>query len=110
MVVADARGNRLRELLALFEKKDTLLEVLSDEARSGDRVQIFIGRENLVKVMDNSTLVFKTVTQNGKPVGAIGIIGPTRMNYRRVIATIDSLSRGITETIDGPRHPEGDES
>ena len=32
------------------------------------------------------------------------------MNYRRVIATIDSLSRGITETIDGPRHPEGDES
>ena len=72
-------------------------------------MQIFIGRENLVKVMDNSTLVFKTVMQNGKPVGAIGIIGPTRMNYRRVIATIDSLSKGIAETIEAPKR-RGDES
>ncbi|MBQ3708298.1 MAG: heat-inducible transcription repressor HrcA [Clostridia bacterium] len=96
--------DRLREMLALFEKKDTLLEVLSDEAHQGDHVQIFIGRENLVKVMDNSTLVFKTVMQNGKPVGAIGIIGPTRMNYRRVIATIDGLSKGIAETIEAPKH------
>ena len=102
--------DRLREMLALFEKKDKLLEVLSDEAHSGDRVQIYIGRENLVKVMDNSTLVFKTVTQDGKPVGAIGIIGPTRMNYRRVIATIDSLSRNITEAINAPKDKDGSES
>ena len=81
--------DRLREMLALFEKKETLLEVLSEEAKGDDRVQVFIGRENVVKVMDNSTLIFKTVTQNGKPVGAIGVIGPTRMDYRRVIATIE---------------------
>jgi len=91
--------DRLRELLALFEKKETLLEVLSDEARKDDHVQVFIGRENVVKVMDNSTLVFKTVTQNGRPVGAIGIIGPTRMDYRRVIATIDSLTAGVTDAL-----------
>ena len=60
--------------------------------------------------MDNSTLVFKTVTQDGKPVGAIGIIGPTRMNYRRVIATIDSLSRNITEAINAPKDKDGSES
>jgi len=53
----------------------------------------------VVKVMDNSTLVFKTVTQNGRPVGAIGIIGPTRMDYRRVIATIDSLTAGVTDAL-----------
>ena len=94
--------DRLRELLALFEKKETLLEVLSDEARKDDHVQVFIGRENVVKVMDNSTLVFKTVTQNGRPVGAIGIIGPTRMDYRRVIATIDSLTAGVTDALGSP--------
>jgi len=95
--------DRLREMLALFEKKEALLEVLSDEARKDDQVQVFIGRENVVKVMDNSTLIFKAVTQNGKAVGAIGIIGPTRMDYRRVIATIDSLSRGVTDALGSPR-------
>ncbi len=95
--------DRLREMLALFEKKETLLEVLSDETRKDDQVQVFIGRENVVKVMDNSTLVFKTVSQNGRPVGAIGIIGPTRMDYRRVIATIDSLTRSVTDALGSPR-------
>ena len=95
--------DRLREMLALFEKKETLLEVLSEEAKGDDRVQVFIGRENVVKVMDNSTLVFKTVTQNGKPVGAIGVIGPTRMDYRRVIATIEGLTKSVTDALGGPK-------
>ncbi len=94
--------DRLREMLALFEKKDALLEVLSEEAAGDDRVKIFIGRENLVKVMDNSTLVFKAIVNNGQTVGAIGIIGPTRMDYKRVIATIDSLSRGVSDALDSP--------
>ncbi len=51
--------------------------------------------------MDNSTLVFKTIVSQGKPVGAIGIIGPTRMNYRRVIATIDSLTKGVSDELSG---------
>ncbi len=93
--------DRLRDMLALFEKKDALLEVLSGEARADDRVQVYIGRENLVKVMDNSTLVFKAIVENGKTVGAIGIIGPTRMDYRRVIATIDSVTRGVTDALEG---------
>ncbi len=97
--------DRLRDMLALFEKKDALLEVLSDEARQDDRVQIYIGRENLVKVMDNSTLVFKSIVDGGRTLGAIGIIGPTRMDYGRVIATIDRLSRGVTEALHEPKKP-----
>ena len=96
--------DRLRDMLALFEKKDTLLRVLSDEARNDDRVQVFIGRENLVKVMDNSTLVFKAIVDQGRTVGAIGIIGPTRMDYGRVIATVDRLSRGISEALEKPKN------
>ncbi len=95
--------DRLRDMLALFEKKEALLEVLSDEAQHGDGVQVFIGRENLVKVMDNSTLVFKAIVDHGQTVGAIGIIGPTRMDYGRVIATIDRLSRGVAEALDSPK-------
>lgn len=95
--------DRLRDMLALFEKKDALLRVLSEETQRGSDVQVYIGRENLVKVMDNSTLVFKTIMDKGKPVGAIGIIGPTRMDYRRVIATIDSLTKSVSEALEAPK-------
>ena len=91
---------RLRDMLALFEKKDMLLKVLSEEAKNSSGMQVFIGRENLVKVMDNSTLVFKPVVKDGKTVGAIGIIGPTRMDYRRVLAAIDSITKGVADVIE----------
>lgn len=92
--------DRLRDMLALFEKKDMLLKVLSEEAKNSSGMQVFIGRENLVKVMDNSTLVFKPVVKDGKTVGAIGIIGPTRMDYRRVLAAIDSITKGVADVIE----------
>ena len=100
--------DRLRDMLALFEKKEALLEVLSDEAQHDDRVQVFIGRENLVKVMDNSTLVFKAIVDQGQTVGAIGIIGPTRMDYGRVIATIDRLTRGVSDALNRPKKSDED--
>ena len=45
--------------------------------------------------MDNSTLIYKNLKLNGKTIGAIGIIGPCRMDYSRVLATIDKLSDEI---------------
>ena len=45
--------------------------------------------------------MFKTVTENGKPIGAIGVIGPTRMDYGRVISVLDRLSEGIGDVITG---------
>lgn len=91
--------DRLRDMIALFEKKDDLFEVISNDAQNGDQVQVYIGRENIVKVMDNSTLIFKAIHDRGRPVGAIGIIGPTRMDYRRVISTINHLTNGVTELL-----------
>lgn len=94
--------DRLRDMIDLFEKKDDLLQVLSEDAYSEpdrDKVKIYIGRENLVKIMDNSTLIYKTVKRDGVPVGAIGLIGPTRMNYGRAIALIDNISDSVSGLI-----------
>ena len=92
--------DRLREMLAMFERKDELFKMLTPEINHvGDGVKILIGSENTVKIMDNSTLIFKTVHRGGKPVSTIGIIGPTRMNYGRAIAMIDSLTDGISDLI-----------
>lgn len=107
--------DRLREMLAMFERKNELLEIVSDgvgeevalpAVTGDDKVHVYIGSENTVKIMDNSTLIFKTIKDGDRPIGAIGIIGPTRMDYSKVIATIDKLTSGIS-TLLGSRS--GDE-
>ncbi|MBQ7715656.1 MAG: heat-inducible transcription repressor HrcA [Clostridia bacterium] len=97
--------DRLQDMLSLFENKDDLLNVMSDESADADpdSVRVYIGSENVVKTMDNSTLIFKPIIQSGKTVGAIGIIGPTRMDYSRVIAMINRLTDGISEIISDNR-------
>ena len=110
--------DKLQGLLSLFEKKDDLLDVISDESEAdrSDSVRVFIGSENVVKTMDNSTLIFKPIMQGDKTVGAIGIIGPTRMDYSRVIAMINRLTDGISEIMNdrrslaAPKTPEGGET
>ena len=96
-------GERLRDMLTMFERKQDLLDVFSESEMQTDddgSVKIYIGRENLVKTMDNSTLVYKPIKRGGILVGAIGVIGPTRMNYSRVIAMIDHLSSGVSSLIE----------
>ena len=107
---------RLQDMLSLFESKDDLLDVISDgsEEDTDDSVKVIIGSENVVKTMDNSTLIFKPIVQGGKTVGVIGIIGPTRMDYSRVIAMINRLTEGISEVMNEGRRslapPPGDSS
>ena len=97
--------DRLQNMLSMFEEKDDLLEVISDVSNEeqSDEVKVFIGSENVVKQMDNSTLIFKPIVQGGKTVGAIGIIGPTRMDYSRGIAMINRLTDGISEIMNDGR-------
>lgn len=86
---------QLRELLGAFEKKEDILELVSEHE---DGVNVVIGSESSVKVMNNSALVFKPVVRDGKTLGAIGIIGPRRMDYAKVVATIEGLA-GNVESI-----------
>jgi hypothetical protein len=57
--------------------------------------------------MNNSTVVFKTIHKDGKPVGAIGVIGPLRMDYARVLSTLDGLTGNIADLLgEGAPPPE----
>ncbi len=107
-------SDSLQDMLTMFEDKDDLIEAISDEsaehAQDGN-VRVYIGSENVVKNMNNSTLIFKPITKGGKTVGAIGIIGPIRMDYPKVIAMIDQLTKGIDEIMNEQRGlPEGGNS
>ena len=88
----------LRSVIDLLERKEPILDMVN-ASRDSDEVNVYIGSENNVKVMSNSTLVFKTIRSGGRVLGAIGVIGPRRMDYARVISTIDQLASGIDHLL-----------
>ena len=65
----------------------------------GDEVGVIIGKENISDSMSDSTLVVKKIKKDGKVVGAIGIIGPCRMDYANVMATVDALAESVGKMI-----------
>ena len=88
-------------LLKLYEfrRKDEILDLVSQS--DSDDINVLIGSESPVKVMNNSAMVFKPITNNGKVVGVIGILGPRRMDYKKVLQTIEEIGAGISGMIDG---------
>ena len=90
---------QLKEMLDLFENKENILKLVSSE-EGGKDLQVHIGSENAIGAMSNSAFIYRTVRRGGKVVGAVGVIGPTRMDYSRVIAILNHLSDGITDAFD----------
>ncbi len=101
-----ADTDRFREMLGALEKKDEILNLVS-EAKDDD-INVIIGSESAVKVMDHSALVFKPIVKNGKTLGAIGVIGPLRMDYAKVLATIAGLSGRLADLINENSLTDGD--
>ncbi len=88
---------QLQQLLGTLEKKEDFLDLVS--RADNDGINVLIGSESEVKVMNNSALVFKPIVKDGRTVGAIGIIGPRRMDYAKVLATLEGLSGNIADMI-----------
>lgn len=91
----------LGELLGALERKEDILDLVGENV--GEGVNVVIGSEGGVKVMGNSTVVFKPIKRGDKTVGAIGVIGPLRMDYARVLATLDNLGANITNLLNEPK-------
>ncbi len=92
--------DKLQKMISTIENKEDIIRAVSTIDQSDDDTKIFIGSENMVKIMDDSTLIYKNLKLNGKTIGAIGIIGPCRMDYSKVLSTIDQLSEEISKLSD----------
>ncbi|MCB1394836.1 MAG: heat-inducible transcriptional repressor HrcA [Rhodobacter sp.] len=80
---------RIRELFDDLERKRDIAEVL-DLTERGDGVRIFIGSENKLFSLTGSTLVVSPyMNADSKIIGAVGVIGPTRLNYGRIVPIVD---------------------
>jgi heat-inducible transcriptional repressor len=89
---------RMRDMFALFETKTSLLQLL-DASNRAQGVQIFIGGESERMPFDNMALVTAPYEVNGKVVGTVGVIGPTRMAYDRVIPIVDITAKLVTSAL-----------
>lgn len=93
----------LSGLLGLPDHKSDLLDILS--GAKPDTVHVYIGSENRLDVMRNSSLVFRTISNGGHVVGAIGVIGPCRMDYSKVITALEYLSGNISDLMKNETGP-----
>ncbi len=92
---------RARRLFDDLEKTKDLIQVL-DLAKAGEAVRVFIGSENsLFSLSGSSLIVAPYMNAERKVVGALGVIGPTRLNYARVIPVVDYTARVVGRVLDG---------
>lgn len=92
---------RLRELFTLFEQKTGLVQLLELSNRA-EGVQIFIGGESGLAPLDECSVVTAPFEVDGRVVGSVGVIGPTRMAYERVIPIVDVTAKLLSSALSGP--------
>ncbi|WP_406855632.1 heat-inducible transcriptional repressor HrcA [Alsobacter sp. KACC 23698] len=92
---------RIRLLFEDLETKKDVIDLLA-RAEQGEGVRIFIGSENKLFSLSGSSLIaapFRDATQ--KIVGVVGVIGPTRLNYARIVPMVDYTARVVSKLLEG---------
>ena len=92
------RRETVRRLLELLEHEEAMLRLLDALADEGE-VVVRIGRENPFAAMREASVVVAPYRRGPDRVGAIAVIGPTRMEYPGAMSTVREVSRGLTRTI-----------
>ncbi|MGE5301390.1 MAG: heat-inducible transcriptional repressor HrcA [Acidobacteriota bacterium] len=90
--------DRIKELLKTIEDKHIIVKLL-DKIADADGPQVIIGSENSLDEMKTFSIVAATYKEGSRPMGAVGIIGPTRMNYLQAISIVDLTATYITEML-----------
>jgi heat-inducible transcriptional repressor len=90
--------NRLRELFSLFEQKTSLMQLL-DVSNRAEGVQIYIGGESGIASLDECSVITSSYEVDGQVVGSLGVIGPTRMAYERMIPIVDITAKLLSSAL-----------
>ncbi|MFI4940798.1 MAG: heat-inducible transcriptional repressor HrcA [Burkholderiales bacterium] len=98
--VTDLSSNMasLRRLFDMFEQKTGLIQLL-DVSSQATGVQVFIGGESELMPIDEMSVVTAPYEINGKIVGTLGVIGPTRMAYERMIPIVDITAKLLSNAL-----------
>ncbi len=89
---------RLRRLFDMFDQKTSILHLL-DLAQRAQGVQIYIGGESGLMPLDECSVITAPYEVNGQVIGTLGVIGPTRMAYDRVIPIVDVTAKLLSQAM-----------
>jgi heat-inducible transcriptional repressor len=89
--------DKMKSLLGLIEKSQTIIQLFKSQSQEG--VQIRIGTEHHIETVNHCSIITASYMIRGEPVGTIGVIGPIRMNYGKVIGLIDFLAKDISRRL-----------
>lgn len=96
---AAADLERVRQLLEELDGKEEIVRLL-DSARAGQGMKIFIGSENKLFALSGSSVIAAPYRgRDGKVVGVVGVIGPTRLNYARVVPMVDFTAQALSRLM-----------
>lgn len=87
---------KAKSFLNVLEEKELLFNVLS---KSDSDMNVSIGTENQYEQFHNCSLITATYKINGKTIGSVGVIGPTRMEYSKVISIVDCMTHNLSEIL-----------
>lgn len=88
--------DRIRQFMSVVTKKDKVFNLLS--GNKGVKVNVKIGADGYEEIPEDCSLVTATYTANGTEIGTYGVIGPTRMDYKKVVAVLENVGQFL-ETI-----------
>ncbi len=89
-------GSDIYDMMQFFDEKDKLERAISDV---NNGLQVIIGKENKYRQLENSSMIIARYNVGGHDGGAIGIIGPTRLNYAKLIPSIEYLTGLVGEML-----------
>ncbi len=91
----------VRSLMSAFEEKERLLDLVDEVERADTGVKIFIGREHALVNMEQVSMVLARYRGADSVVGTLGVIGPRRMHYDRVLPIVDCTARWVSRMLGG---------
>jgi len=93
--------SKMATLFRAFEEKATMVRIL-DKCMDPKGVHIAIGSESQIEEIEPCSLVTSTYSFRGEVLGAVGVIGPRRMNYSKIVPLVDYTARLLTEMLESP--------
>jgi len=90
--------NKVKTLFSIFEENRKLQELLAPKDK-GEGLNITIGSENPDLAFKDCSIISATYNINGKQIGTIGVLGPTRMDYRKAISIVDYMTKSLTDML-----------
>ena len=88
----------VRSLIDAFDQKSAILKILDDSMKKKG-VRIYIGIENDLKQLQGCSLITASYRNNQNVLGSIGVVGPTSMDYKRIISMVDYTAKILSKTI-----------